>query len=213
MKPLTARDKLVVWALALVALVIIFYFYVYTPKTREINTVSRQLKTAQTELARLQAQAARKEELDRRVQQIQHDLQDIEAKLPSAREIPVLLVRLETLASQVSANLILIKPGPLQNSQGAGAQPPPQPGRPGTPAPASAPLSYQTFSLELNVEGPFDVISNFVHGIETFPRFISMTDLRLSPAARTGQSSPERPMLTLGLQATTYVVPESAGNR
>ena len=209
MKPLTARDKFVVWALAVVGLLVVFYFYVYTPKTREISAVSRQLKAAQADLARLQAQAARKEELDRRVQQIQHDLQDTEAKLPSAREIPVLLVRLETLASQVSANLTLIKPGPLQTpQQPVGA---PQPSRPGAPpAPATAAISYQTFSLELNVEGPFDVISSFVHGIETFPRFISMTDLRLSPTARVGQISPT---LNLGLQATSYVLPESGGSR
>src|SRR6266513_762830 len=191
MKPLTPRDKLVVWGLAVVALLVVFYFYVYTPKIREINVVSQQLKAANADLARLQAQAARKEELDRRVQQIQHDLQDIEAKLPSAREIPVLLVRLESLASQVSANLMLIKPGPLQNPQQPVGQP--QPSRPGAPPAPTATISYQTFSLELNVEGSFDVISSFVHGIETFPRFISMTDLRLSPASRVGQISSERP--------------------
>jgi len=213
MKPLTPRDKLVVWGLAVVALLVVFYFYVYTPKIREINVVSQQLKAANADLARLQAQAARKEELDRRVQQIQHDLQDIEAKLPSAREIPVLLVRLEALASQVSANLILIKPGPLQNPQPSAGGQSPQPSRPGAPPAPTATISYQTFSLELNVEGSFDVISSFVHGIETFPRFISMTDLRLSPAARVGQISPERPTLTLGLQATTYVLPESGGSR
>jgi Tfp pilus assembly protein PilO len=212
MKPLSPRDKLVVWGLAVVALLVVFYFYVYTPKTREISVVSQQLKAATADLARLQAQAARKEELDRRVQQIQHDLQDIEAKLPSAREIPVLLVRLESLASQVSANLILIKPGPLQNPQQPVGQPP-QPSRPGAPPAPTATISYQTFSLELSVEGPFDVISSFVHGIETFPRFISMTDLRLSPATRVGQMSSERPTLNLGLQATTYVLPESGGSR
>ena len=211
MKPLTPRDKLVVWGLAVVALLVVFYFYVYTPKTREISKVSQQLKAANADLARLQAQAARKEELDRRVQQIQHDLQDVEAKLPSAREIPVLLVRLESLASQVSANLILIKPGPLQNPQQPAGQP--QPSRPGAPAAPTATISYQTFSLELNVEGSFDVISSFVHGIETFPRFISMTDLRLSPATRAGQISSERTTLNLGLQATTYVLPESGGSR
>src|SRR5438445_3591995 len=124
MKPLSPRDRLVVWGFAVVALLVLFYLYVYTPKTREISVVSQQLKAANADLARLQAQAARKEELDRRVQQIQHDLQDIEAKLPSAREIPVLLVRLESLASQVSANLTLIKPGPLQNPQQPVGQPP-----------------------------------------------------------------------------------------
>jgi len=212
MKPLTPRDKIVIWALGLVVLIAIFYFYVYTPKTREISVLSQQVKTAQADLARLQAQAARKEELDRRVQQIQHDLQDIEAKLPSAREIPVLLVRLESLASQTSANLMLIKPGPLQTPQAPVGGQPPQPGRPGAP-PAGSTISYQTFSLELTVEGPFDVISSFVHGIETFPRFISMTDLRLSMALRAGQATTDRPVLNLGLQATTYVLPESGGSR
>ena len=123
MKPLSPRDRLVVWGFAVVALLVLFYLYVYTPKTREISVVSQQLKAANADLARLQAQAARKEELDRRVQQIQHDLQDIEAKLPSAREIPVLLVRLESLASQVSANLTLIKAAAESAAAGGPAAP------------------------------------------------------------------------------------------
>lgn len=212
MRPLLPREKVIVALLSVLAVVAVFYFYIYTPKLKEINAVSQQLRTQQAELRRLQAEAARKDELERRVQEVGSSVQASEAKLPSAREIPVLLVQLENLSSQVGANLILFKPGPLQGPPQQGAGQPPRPPAPGgRPAVPGGP-NFQTFNLEINAEGTFDQIENFVHGIEMFPRFISMTDLRVSPSGKAGEN-PERPRLSLGLQATTYVVPEGGAGR
>src|SRR5579864_801203 len=207
MRRLEPREKAILVFLGALVVALGFYYYIYTPKMKQINLLSQQLKTQQTELARLQAEAAHKDELERQVAALQKDVQTSEAKLPSAREIPVLLVQLEGLASQVGADLTLIKPGPLQAPQ----QTPGQPPKPGAPAAAAAGgPSYQTFSLELTADGTFDQIQSFLHGIETFPRFISMTDIRMSP---NGQAGTNPPKLTLALQATTYVVPESGAGR
>ncbi len=209
MRPLLPREKVILWFLAVLVIGIGFYYLVYAPKSAEINAASQELKRAKDELVRLQAQAARKEMIERRLKDLQQQVKETEAKLPSSREIPTLLVQLEGLASQSGANLTLIRPGPPA-SGGAGTT---QPGRTGAPAAAaqSQALGLQQFSLELTAEGTFDVVESFVRGIENFPRFIAMSDLKITPLPpRVGEGA-ERPRLAVGLTATTYFVPESGG--
>jgi Tfp pilus assembly protein PilO len=206
MRPLLPREKMILWVLGVLVAGLGFYFLVYSPKITEINKLTAQLKVKQAELKQLQAAAARKDEVERRLQAVKRDVTDTEAKLPTSKEIPILLVQLEGLASQVGANLTLIRPGPVQGT-GGGQQPP----KPGTaPSPAQG-LGLQQFTLELTAEGPFDTVQNFVRGIERFPRFIAMTDLKITPLPGKPGDSSDRPRLSVGVSATTYYVPESGG--
>lgn len=215
MRPLLPREKLIVWFLAVLIIGVGFYYLVYAPKTAEISTVSRQLKSSKDELAQLQAQAARREAMERRLAELQQQVKETEAKLPTSREIPTLLVQLETLAGSTGANLTLIRPGPAAGSQPQGGAPPSQgaPSRSGGGASPAQSLGLQQFALELTAEGTFDVVENFVRGLENFPRFIALSDLKISPLpARAGEGG-GRPRLAVGLTATTYYVPESGAGR
>ncbi|HET8998374.1 MAG TPA: type 4a pilus biogenesis protein PilO [bacterium] len=210
MRPLVPREKLLLLIVALLVVGVGFYYLIYSPKMKEINVVSLQLKTKQAELTRLQAEAAKKDQLERRLQDLQHQVAETEAKLPSSKEIPTLLVQLEGLAAQVGANLTLIRPGPTQGqAQGQSGQPP-RPGVTASPAPG---LGLQQFNLELNAEGTFDKVQSFVRGIENFPRYIAMSDLKITPLPPKQGESAERPRLAIGLSAVTYFVPESGGGR
>ena len=208
MRPLLPREKVILWFLAVLVVGIGFYYLVYAPKSAEIHAASQELKKAKDDLTRLQAQAARRDAIERRLKELQQQVKETEAKLPTSREIPTLLVQLEGLASQTGANLTLIRPGP-----GGGGQAAPQPGRPGAPAgpPPGAALGLQQFALELTAEGTFDVVESFVRGIENFPRFIAMSDLKITPLPPRAGEGAERPRLAVGLTATTYFVPESGG--
>jgi len=212
MRPLVPREKAILLVLAVLVIAVGFYYLVYAPKTKEISAVSLQLKTKQAELARLQAEAAKRDQLERRLQELQRQVAETEAKLPSSREIPTLLVQLEGLASQVGANLTLIRPGPPQaqpQGQAQGGQPP-RPGAAPSPAPG---LGLQQFNLEFNAEGTFDKVQSFVRGIENFPRFIAMSDLKISPLPSKPGESADRPRLAIGVSAVTYFVPESGAGR
>jgi Tfp pilus assembly protein PilO len=211
MRPLQPREKVIVWFLAALVLVIGFYYFSYAPKMKDIETVSRELKTKQDELTQLRAQAARREQLQKRLQDLQQQLQETEAKLPPSREIPALLVQLEGLASQAKTTLTLIRPGPPQ-AQGGPQQQRPNPNA--NPGQALAPsLGLQQFSVEMNVEGTFDSLESFLRGIENFPRYIAMSDMKITPLPGKPGENPERPRLALGLTTTTYYVPEGGPGR
>ncbi len=210
MRPLLPREKGILWFLAVMVIGVGFYYLVYAPKTAEITAVSQQLKKAKDELGRLQTQAARKGEIERRLKELQQRVKETEAKLPSSREIPMLLVQLEGLAAQSGVNLTLIRPGAPGSGQGQGA---PQPGRPASPGAPAQGLGLQQFTLELSAEGSYDTVESFVRGIENFPRFIAMSDLKISPLPLKPGDSAGRPRLAIGLTATTYFVPQSGGGK
>ncbi len=209
MRPLLPREKVILWFLGVLVIGVGFYYMVYAPKSAKINAASQTLKKSKDELARLQAQAARKGEIEQRLKVLEQQVKETEAKLPTRREIPTLLVQLEGLAGQTGANLTVIRPGPPSGTQAQGAPPA---GRPAAPA-APAALGLQQFSLELTAEGTYDVVERFVRGIENFPRFIAMSDLKISPVPAKAGETADRPRLSVGLTATTYFVPESGGGR
>jgi Tfp pilus assembly protein PilO len=208
MRPLLPREKVIVWFLAALVLCLGFYYLGYAPKIKEIQTVSKDLKTKQDELTQLRAQAQRRDQLQKRLQDLQQQLQETEAKLPPSREIPALLVQLEGLATEAKTTLTLIRPGPAQ-----GPSAPQAPGRASSGQSLAPSLGLQQFTVELNAEGTFDSLESFLRGIENFPRYIAMSDLKITPLPTRAGESPDRPRLALGLSTTTYYVPEGGAGR
>ena len=187
-----------------------FYNFIYTPKTNEIAKLKLALKPKQEELKRVQAQAARKDELERQLADLQVQVREVEAKLPSSREIPVLLVQLEKLAGQVGVDLTLIKPGqPAPTGQ--------QPARSGAPPAAGAAAAQAagllSFGLDLNAEGSFDMVENFLRGIETFPRFIAMSSMGMTPIPPRAGEPVRGTKLAVRVTANAYYVPGSGAGR
>jgi Tfp pilus assembly protein PilO len=204
---------LILWVVLMLVAVGGFYNFIYTPKTNEIAKLKLALKPKQEELKRVQAQAARKDELERQLADLQVQVREVEAKLPSSREIPVLLVQLERLASQVGVDLTLIKPGaPAPQAAPSGQQPARSGAAPAGSAAAQA-AGLVSFALDLNAEGSFDMVENFLRGIETFPRFIAMSSMGVTPLPPRAGESALRSRLAVRVTANAYFVPGSGAGR
>jgi Tfp pilus assembly protein PilO len=210
-RPLQAREKLILWVILMLLAVGGFYNFVYTPKTKEIAALKLQLKPKQEELKRVQAQAARKDELERQLAELQIQVRAVEEKLPSSREIPVLLVQLEKLAGQVGVDLTLIKPGLGQTAPGG--QQPARPGAAPAGAAAAQAAGLQAFALDLNAEGTFDMVENFLRGIENFPRFIAMSSMGMTPIPQRAGEPVRGTKLAVRVTANAYYVPGSGAGR
>jgi Tfp pilus assembly protein PilO len=214
---------MLLWALGLLALVAAFYLLIYLPKTSEAATLTRQLGAQRADVAGLQKEAQRKQELEHDIGDLQKDIRAIEAKLPSAREIPQLLLQLDQLAGQTGVTVTSIKPGVLETvtaPAAASPEPPRMRGSRTTPALAvpeskaskasqreTAP--YQKFTIVLETKGTFSATFNFVHGLADFPRFLAIADMRVTQVPSMREENPEDPILSLGVTATAYVKPES----
>ncbi|MGH2454613.1 MAG: type 4a pilus biogenesis protein PilO [bacterium] len=200
---ITGRERLLISLLVAAAMIGVFYFFVYSPKTAERAQLQRQLDERLTELRRMEDLAAQRVQLEQEFAARQQRIQAIEAKLPQAREIPTLLRQMQAIAIESGVKLILLRPGVLESPGPGlpGGAPPPAPGGQPAAQPAAAPL-YQLFKLELGFEGTYDKVLTFLRRLENFPRFIAMTQVSLAIQ--------ELPTLRLGVTANTFVLPEGA---
>jgi Tfp pilus assembly protein PilO len=221
MRPLQGRERALLWALAVAAPCALFWSLVYAPSVDRMARIERDITARRAELALLRARAGQETALRRQLEEAQRRVQEAEALLPTARDIPDLLVQLDTLARTSGVDLARVAPGPLEplSPPGGGRSQAPSSG--GSTAAAarargasSAPPAQgvDRFPVDLVVRGSFPHITRFVAGIETFPRYLAVTGYRLAPAPQPGRESSGAPLLELQLHAAAYVIePGTAG--
>ena len=227
MRPLLPREQMLLGGLGLLVLVAAFSLFIYAPKTDEAAALTRRLDAQRADVAPLQKDVQREQELEREIAGLQSTARILDAKLPSAREIPQLLLQRDQLAQQTGVTVTSIKPGTLESvavPQATSPQPPLRRGGSAAPslgtsrstAPKNSPpeiANYQKFAIALETKGTFSATMKFVHGLESFPRFLAISDMRLTQASSLSmrEDNPEDPVLSLGLTATAYARPESGG--
>jgi Tfp pilus assembly protein PilO len=198
------REQALVVVLLAVLVLVGFYYAVYRPRTEEARRLEAQLQQLTAERQRLEALVASRPQVEQRLQEAQARIAELETKLPSRREIPVLLVQLEDAVRQSRAKITLVRPGPLQAPT---PQATPAPGGRGQqPAQPEQP-QYQSFTVELGAEGDYVALVDFLQRLENFPRLMVLSDFRLTPITQEGR--PPGSFLGLTVRATTYVLPET----
>jgi Tfp pilus assembly protein PilO len=201
---LRPREWFLVFAVIVVAMVGGFYLFIYQAQQSEATRLQGELDQVASERRRLEALVAARPEVERQFNEARVRVAELETKLPSAREIPALLVQLERTVRESRATITLIRPGPLQAGAGAGAAPAPAPGQ---QQPAD-PTQYQTFTVELGAEGTYVALVDFLQQLQNFPRLLVLSDVRMAPAAAE-EGVPPGQVLALTVRATTYVLPEA----
>ncbi|TMJ09463.1 MAG: hypothetical protein E6H02_09030 [Bacillati bacterium ANGP1] len=209
MRPLRILEETRLWVGALLAIGAAFY-------THEGATLATLLAAQRADIARLQAEVGQKTGIEGQIADLQHATSVLGTKLPSAREIPRLLLQLDELSSRAGVTVTSLKPGPLQAATGPVAAPARPGGRPavsGAPKPGQPkPAPYDRFPIEFEIRGSFSAVMQFVRGLEDFPRFLAISDLRVTPASAKRGDDPDDPPLTLGVTVTAYVRPENGDN-
>ena len=213
MRPLRVLEETRLWVAGLLAIGAAFYFLVYSPKTHEGAALATLLAAQRTDIARLQTEVGQKKGIEGEMADLQNATRVLGAKLPSAREIPRLLLQLDELSNRTGVTVTSLKPGPLQAATVPAAAPARPGGRaavsgaPKPPQPKAAP--YDRFPIEFEIRGSFPAVVQFVRGLEDFPRFLAISDLRVTPASPKRGEDPDDPVLTLGVTVTAYVRPEN----
>lgn len=195
------REQALVVALLAVVVVGGFYYLVYRPRTEEARRLEAEHQQLEGERQRLEALVAARPQVERQIEQARARIAELETKLPSSRDIPVLLVQLDEASRQSRAEITLVRPGPLQ---APAPQAPPQRGGQ-QPAQPEQP-QYQTFTVELAAEGDYVALVDFLQRLQNFPRLLVLSDFRMTPLAQEGR--PPGSVLALSVRASTYVLPE-----
>lgn len=197
MRGITARERLMIVGVIIVAIAAAFYLFVYTPVTARIEVLRRDLTKEQSELLRLRELAATKGAREQEYAALAERIKLIEVRLPPEREIPTLIRQLQDTAGEIGIRLNLLRPGATQ----AGTAPAPagQQRQPQQPAPAAQTPPYQQFRLDLAFEGTYADLMAFLGRLENFPRFLVLKQVAIAPV--------ELPRLRVTMAADTFVLP------
>lgn len=193
---LTKREqKLVGVAVLSIALIGAYWYFLYSPKASELETLETRvvaLETlnqraradiAQGSVERLQAEAAR----DARTLEIMRRL------VPTSNEVPALLEDISTAARRVGLDVASVEPMPVLPGE-----------------------DFDTHRYTLSVVGDYHAIGRFLSNVGSLSRIVAPVTLEIKPApAPTGtqrtagpqrvRARPDRPRLETTFQVQTYV--------
>jgi len=216
---MSGRERLILMVLGPLGILLIFYYFIYSPKQAEYQRLRVELDERRTQLERMEATARQLTRLREEYARLQAFIAEVEAKLPAEKELPSLLVQLERLTRSLGISLDSVRPSQVQSSQpvpppGGAAPPPgavpapgggapPAPGGGAPPAPGAAVVpAYQRFPITLIVIGTYEQIVKLATELNAFPRMVAIRNLAFTPK--------QIPTLIVNADIETYVLPRGA---
>lgn len=181
-----------------------FYYVIYTPRAAEYRSLVAERDARQTRLEQMQRIAAQAEQLERRYAELQTFIKTIEAKLPTEKEVPALLVQMERLVTRLRVVLLALRPGALEAVSAGQARA----GAATTAAPAqpaggqAARPEYFRFPIGMSFTATYNEFIALMGELKDFPRLIAVTRVGLAPATL--------PELSVTADTETYVLPKEA---
>ncbi len=115
-----ARNVLILGFLAVVLIVVGFYFLLLGPLLSRLNEADQQRESQEAQLAQVQQEVAELEEVRRNSPEIQRQLLELSKRIPTQPEIPTLVVQIEEIARSSDVTQLSIEPGTPATSPGGG---------------------------------------------------------------------------------------------
>jgi type IV pilus assembly protein PilO len=160
--PTNKRDRIFGGiGLAAIALVVVYYMYVWDPKKEELNTSQLRLDSLQVINQRAKAELAqgKTNELKLEAERLTQDLAVMRLLVPTNNEVPVLLDQVSTAARRAGLDISDVQPLPSL----AGDQ-------------------YEAYKYRLSVRGAYHQIASLLTNIGTLQRIVAPINLTLTPA-------------------------------
>jgi Tfp pilus assembly protein PilO len=199
---MSRREQILIIAGLAIVILLGFYYLIYTPRAAEYRGLVAERDARQTRLEQMQRIAAQAEQLEQRYAELQTFIKTIEAKLPTEKEVPALLVQMERLVGRLRVILLALRPGALEavaaaQPQGAAAQTSGQ-----ASGQAQGRPEYFRFPIGMSFTATYSEFISLMSELRDFPRLIAVTRLGLTPGTL--------PELSVTADTETYVLPKEA---
>ncbi len=196
---MTRTTRILLIALGVVLVLVVYYYFAYLPIKATHDRLSAELASRIAERDRLQGIASRREALEREFTDLQNVMAVVEAKLPTEKDVPTLLVQLETLVTSLKVDLTSISPGGLVPAGAAKGAPS---GGAAQPAAPQAARAYSIMPIKLGVTATFKQLVELMAALQDFPRLMAVRTLSVAPGTL--------PKLTVQMDTETYVLAKGA---
>src|SRR5580692_239704 len=159
--PKTQRDKMMIFVTLLaVVMVVVYWQFVYAPKTAELAQVESHIESLQGSNHRAKAEMAKGDLDDLRAQALryQQNLQLMRQLVPTTNEVPALLEQVSTAARRVNMELDGVQPQPVVMGE-----------------------SFDTYRYDITVTGDYHALAEFLANVGSLTRIVAPVNLQLTP--------------------------------
>jgi type IV pilus assembly protein PilO len=187
--PKSQRDKLMlVVVLMSIVMGVVFWQFVYQPKTAEMALAAKHVQNLQSSNQRAKAELAKGSVNDLRAQALryQQNLQLMRQLVPTSNEVPALLEQVSTAARRVDLDINTVTPEAVVEGE-----------------------QFDTYRYRLTVIGGYHELAEFLTNVGSLTRIVAPVNVDLEPS--TGQELAQaRPkhgqsVLTSKFEIQTYV--------
>jgi type IV pilus assembly protein PilO len=156
--------KIIILVLITLIPVVIFYFLVYSPKTKEIKTLEASITKLDNEIASAEVKVRRLDELKVEHEKLKIQLAALKEIMPEEKEVSVLLKQISDLGLTSGLVIILWKPSSrIQDPEGV----------------------YVEIPVQVEVLGGYHDLGVFYSHISRLPRIVNISNIKLTSSRRT----------------------------
>jgi type IV pilus assembly protein PilO len=163
--PKNQRDQvMVLLVIVAVALVGLYYVYVYSPKADVLGTLQAHVDSLDSSNQRAKAELAKGnvEQLRAEAAKLQENLEVMRQLDPTSNEVPALLEQVSTAARRVGLDLATVKPQPVVEGD-----------------------QFDTYRYQVAVIGDYHALGEFLANVGSLTRIVAPMNLALSPLGNT----------------------------
>lgn len=153
---LQVKEKVSVFAVAILLVVYVFYDFVLTPEWAHIDDLTAQYNTERQKVKVIEDFVLAHPNPELHVVELDNKLMQVGRMLPDNPDMSHFLVQIEQLAQENGVQLGSLKPTKTANKEG-----------------------YREFEVEFTVKGSFAQVMNFLHKTENGIRFINITNITM----------------------------------
>lgn len=180
---LQKSHKLAIAATTALLPMILFYFFVYAPKSTEIVTLQKAVTTLESELKTVKVKAGKLDEQQAMMKEMEEKFMEASVVMPDNKEIPSLLTNISSQGTGSGLDLLSFTPGDEIPKE-----------------------FYAEIPVSLSVKGTYHNLGYFLDTISKLPRIVNVANLSIStPTMEEGEM-----MLSTKLSLVTYKFIEPA---
>jgi Type II secretion system (T2SS), protein M len=210
---MTGRDRIVVIAIAVLAVLGAGWVLVVSPERKKADKVAAQLAEAQSELSSAQSKLASARQDQAQYETAYSSIVSLGKAVPPSEEVPSLIYELEQASNDKSVDFSSIVSG--SGSTGPAAS--------STATAAAAPTAFTQMPFTFVFNGTFFDLDHLFQQLDRFTqrsasgalevsgRLLTIQSVKLAPANSSGPSAGASEALTGTISATAYVLPASQG--
>jgi len=183
--PKNQRDQaMVLVSIIGLALVGLYWMYVFSPRQTELVTLEARVDTLETRnaVARKELAAGAVDQVKAEAERYQRDLEVMRQLVPTGNEVPALLEQVSTAARRVGLDIATVEPAPVIEGD-----------------------EFDTYRYKLSVSGGYHSLGEFLTNVGSLTRIVAPINLALAPAAQKGDQKGRAGAIDARFEVQTYV--------